>query len=172
MSVQIKVFKSKEFLEIERAFNRMAREGLRSEARRGLKKLGRETYETMKSLVPGSGRLARYIKYYVFSYRSGGPQSVRMQVKLRRPPKPYPRKIWDYIIGGTRPHPIVARRAKALHFYWDRLGREVFFKSVQHPGTKPYNFPRIALIRVREKYMDRTADGIARNVVASLEGRK
>jgi len=47
---------------------------------------------------------------------------------------PYARYVHD----GTRPHVIRARRAKALHFYWQ--GREVFVKSVNHPGTKPNPF--------------------------------
>ncbi len=35
---------------------------------------------------------------------------------------------------GSRPHAIVAKDAKALHFF---IGyKEVFAKSVQHPGTK------------------------------------
>lgn len=35
---------------------------------------------------------------------------------------------------GTRPHSIVAKDARALHFSID--GQEVFAKSVQHPGTR------------------------------------
>jgi hypothetical protein len=42
-----------------------------------------------------------------------------------------------YVINGTRPHPIVAKGG-ALKFEWK--GRTVYFKSVNHPGTKPNNF--------------------------------
>lgn len=38
---------------------------------------------------------------------------------------------------GARPHKIVARRAKALTFYWPKVGRVVSFKSVNHPGNPP-----------------------------------
>lgn len=42
---------------------------------------------------------------------------------------------------GARPHKIRARRAKALRFQWKKLGGQtVFFKSVQHPGNRPYKF--------------------------------
>ena len=34
----------------------------------------------------------------------------------------------------SRPHVIRARRAKALSFFWH--GQRVFFKSVNHPGSK------------------------------------
>lgn len=35
---------------------------------------------------------------------------------------------------GTRAHAIEARNAKALAFYWDKLGKNVMFKRVMHPG--------------------------------------
>jgi len=41
---------------------------------------------------------------------------------------------------GARPHPIVARRARFLRFYWPKVGRVVFFRRVSHPGNKPYKF--------------------------------
>jgi hypothetical protein len=41
---------------------------------------------------------------------------------------------------GTRAHPIFARRAKALRFYWNKRQGVYFFNRVQHPGqtAKPY----------------------------------
>jgi len=44
---------------------------------------------------------------------------------------------------GSRPHRITARRAEYLHFWW--RGREVFRKSVWHPGTRPRPFLRNAM---------------------------
>ena len=41
---------------------------------------------------------------------------------------------------GTKEHPIAARRAKALRFFWEKgpAGPGVyFFKRVQHPGYRP-----------------------------------
>lgn len=49
-------------------------------------------------------------------------------------------RLAKWIISGTRAHPIVARRAKALRFMWK--GKLRFFKSVWHPGTKPNDFIR------------------------------
>lgn len=50
-----------------------------------------------------------------------------------------------FVVFGTRPHRIVARRAKALRF--EVGGRIVFAKSVRHPGTRPNNFLLDALRR-------------------------
>jgi len=43
-----------------------------------------------------------------------------------------------YVERGTRPHEIVARRARALRFVW--RGSVVFFRRVLHPGTRPDPF--------------------------------
>lgn len=43
---------------------------------------------------------------------------------------------------GSRPHIIRARHAQFLHFFW--RGREVFVKSVRHPGTRSRPFLRNA----------------------------
>lgn len=42
--------------------------------------------------------------------------------------------------NGARPHVIRARNAPALSFYWPKVGRRVFFKSVNHPGQKAQPF--------------------------------
>jgi len=47
---------------------------------------------------------------------------------------------------GSRPHRIHARNAQYLHFWWH--GREVFRKSVFHPGTRARPFLRNAARRV------------------------
>jgi len=49
-------------------------------------------------------------------------------------------KYSAYVHDGTRPHIIRARRAAALHFFWPKVGREVFFRHVHHPGTRPRPF--------------------------------
>ena len=46
--------------------------------------------------------------------------------------------------GKTAPHPIVARRAPFLHFFWKRKSRWVMALSVNHPGSK---FSPIAYLR-------------------------
>lgn len=37
---------------------------------------------------------------------------------------------------GSKRHDIVARRAKLLRFYWEKVGRNVAFPRVDHPGSK------------------------------------
>lgn len=53
-----------------------------------------------------------------------------------------------FVIRGTQPHPIRARRAKALRFQPRGQSGYVFRKSVQHPGNKPNDFLQRALRQV------------------------
>lgn len=43
---------------------------------------------------------------------------------------------------GTRPHLIKAMPGGLLAFFWPAVGRMVFARSVEHPGTKPYAMMR------------------------------
>src|ERR1700722_4135938 len=57
-----------------------------------------------------------------------------------------------YVLGGTKPHPIAARNARALR-WMGRGGIGVSFaRSVSHPGTKPNPFPE-ETIGVIETYI-------------------
>lgn len=62
-----------------------------------------------------------------------------------------------YVLRGTPPHIIEARKAKALAWEGGE-GHMIFAKRVNHPGTKPNPFPRRALMpaipRLRQQYRD------------------
>lgn len=89
-----------------------------------------------------SGRLAAHIK--PSPVRFTGPYRAEGGAEIDTREVPYA----GFVRWGTRPHVIRARRAPALRFYWDKVGRVVFFKSVNHPGTKPNPFMERALSRV------------------------
>lgn len=55
---------------------------------------------------------------------------------------------------GTRPHLIKPRSPReALKFYWQKLGKTVFFRSVKHPGYKGDPWPDRAMERARPKVL-------------------
>lgn len=64
------------------------------------------------------------------------PDGVSLQTVSDRP-------YAKYVIGGTGPHLIEARTARALRF-WVEGGDIVFAKRVNHPGTAPNPFYREA----------------------------
>lgn len=46
-----------------------------------------------------------------------------------------------YMHEGTKPHTIKPRKpGGVLVFFWPKVGHVVHFKSVNHPGTRPYKF--------------------------------
>lgn len=41
-----------------------------------------------------------------------------------------------WVSKGTNAHPIVARNAKYLYFFWEKVGEWVAFTAVKHPGIR------------------------------------
>jgi hypothetical protein len=102
----------------------------RDEVRRNVNVIGREVAREARRIAPErTGRLKRNI--HARNAKFTGPLTAESEIYVRV-------RYAKFVIGGTRPHIIRARRAKALHFQMD--GRDIFAKSVQHPGTRPNNF--------------------------------
>ena len=81
------------------------------------------------TFTPRTGKLQGAQRFRVLR-RSGG----RLLFLLNDAPHANP------IDKGSKPHPIVARRAPFLHFYWAKQRRWFIGKRVNHPGNKPYKF--------------------------------
>ena len=97
----------------------------------------RQTVNLAKELVPRkTGRLANSIGESTFVQRDRVYSRVGTKVGYARP-----------IHDGSRRHTITPRRAKALAFYWERIGEHVIFMSVSHPGNENYPFLTAALYR-------------------------
>lgn len=81
-----------------------------------------------------TGNLARSTYYRI-------EQGINNQtLAIRQPAKSiYGQFYGHFVRGGTSPHTIAARFAKALHFWIGDV--EIFAKSVDHPGTtaNPYH---------------------------------
>lgn len=68
-----------------------------------------------------------------------GPSGPEMQVGVEHVPYAL------YVHEGSRPHTITARNAPLLVFYWPKVARVVYTKSVHHPGNRPHRFLTQAL---------------------------
>ena len=53
----------------------------------------------------------------------------------------------SYVRKGTAPHEIRPRFKKALAFFWEKVGENVIFARVHHPGTKANSWYDDALAR-------------------------
>lgn len=60
-----------------------------------------------------------------------------------------------FVINATKPHPIVARNARALH--WVDAGGDRFARSVRHPGTRANPFPQRAISSIQPLLIERFA---------------
>ncbi|MFF4733326.1 hypothetical protein ACFY3M_50645 [Streptomyces mirabilis] len=78
-----------------------------------------------RGLAPGS--MPQYIDWHVEEGRDGLQGVVTCD---------HPATL--FVLQGTRPHLIRARRGKVLRFEVD--GEVVFASVVRHPGTRPNNF--------------------------------
>lgn len=62
----------------------------------------------------------------------------------------FPPLVATVLERGARPHVITARNAPALSFFWDKLGRRVSFRSVNHPGFRGRSYMQSTLDESRE----------------------
>ena len=71
-----------------------------------------------------------------------------------------------FILGGTQPHVITARNAKALRWVANAgHGSAMFARSVQHPGTKPNDFPAEAMAVVTPAIMSRFTEAMQEAII-------
>jgi hypothetical protein len=107
------------------------------EVGRDIQRRGRLVVQRARSLVPvKTGALRNSISMQTGSV--GGEVSVSISASARH-------AMWVH--EGTAPHSIHGN--PLLVFYWPRVGRTVFFRHVNHPGTKAVPFLRDALDAAR-----------------------
>lgn len=63
---------------------------------------------------------------------------------------------------GTRPHEIKAVNAKALYFYWEKIGAYFIGKKVMHPGFKGLDFMNQSLLEMEPEIVDVIRDAAVR----------
>ena len=54
--------------------------------------------------------------------------------------------------GGARKHVIRPRTAKALYFYWRKVGQHVLLSKVNHPGMRGKHYLRESLIQAGRRH--------------------
>lgn len=114
--------------------------------------------EGMRANAPvRTGRYQSTIR--VAQYTGYGEKGVKLVVYGDSP-------LSSYIIKGTRAHVIQARNAKYLRWTWAD-GSIGFAQKVNHPGTKPNQFPARAWTGVADDVRARMHDW-GRNMVAEM----
>lgn len=135
-------------------------EALQGELRDMVRTEARALLEALRFYAPKkTGKFARGLGYrtderpggVTATFYAGGPHAFLLPI----------------FIHGSKAHPIVARRAQALRFFWERGPRGpgiYYYKSVWHPGTDPNPFVAQALDS-REPHFDYNLYRMARKVI-------
>lgn len=77
------------------------------------------------------------------------PQGIFGRVTTVATDEPFMLPQW--LEDGTRPHKIAARNVSALFFFWERFGKNVMFRSVNHPGFAGIHYTEVAFASMRDE---------------------
>lgn len=128
---------------------------------------GRVLVAKMKEEAPvREGVLQKSIRFQVKQRNTRGAELVVTAGNKQRPSV-----VVKTILYGSKPHPIVAKKAPYLHFFWEKKGRWVKTKSVNHPGTNPNNFMERAL-EMTKRDRSKMLNNIGRISVAKILNKK
>lgn len=64
---------------------------------------------------------------------------------------PSPALLPQWLETGTAPHEIAARNSPALAFFWDKLGMNVLFRRVSHPGFAGIHYTEQAFAEMQDE---------------------
>jgi len=124
--------------------------------------IGKVLLQAAQQEAPGE-KYPLSLKYKTFRE---GAQSVGVRIIGPQP-------LTTFIIEGTKPHAIVARRARVLAFHWEKGSRGAgmyFFPRVWHPGTKPNPFHLRAMEASQDEAMTLVKRISTRRVFTALQG--
>jgi hypothetical protein len=68
--------------------------------------------------------------------------------------------------SGAAPHVIEAKNARALAFFWPRVGKQVFFKSVNHPGFPGIHYMHDTFAEMEDEIRARLNSGMRQRLAA------
>jgi hypothetical protein len=178
MTSPFEVTSSPTFRDMEGRFTKASDELL--EARRDeLRQLGQKFVQVMRSEAP-AGKTGAFRRSIVFrTFESGDELSMRTYSA---------QPLGTWIVEGTRRHPITATNARALYFFWPKVGmftvvpKRGGFKThvsggkyivgkgyVDHPGTKANDYVSRAYYRLEDD-IDQSLKRISTRFVKVLNG--
>jgi hypothetical protein len=73
---------------------------------------------------------------------------------------PSPSMLPAWLDTGTRPHVIAARNANALYFFWEKLGKNVSFRQVNHPGFAGIQYRDAAIASMSGEIVDTISQAV------------
>ena len=81
--------------------------------------------------------------------------------------------LLDVLEFGASPHTIKPRYAQALAFFWQRMGKNLFFRQVRHPGINKSKNPFVGFIgRARRRLRKRGTkqlESLGKRIIADVQ---
>lgn len=134
---------------------------------KAIRVLGARWVEIAKEEAPAkTGKFRQTIYFHPFTKNSGDARKteVGFTTSSKQP-------LGRWIIEGTRAHIIRARNSRFLRFFWPKVDRVVFFKEVNHPGTRPNDYVGRAYVRWVED-MEKEIEAVADRYVIDVVGNR
>src|SRR6266446_1185222 len=116
------------------ALARFGKSGIPEDVRRNLRGLIPDLTRRLASRVDAnlSAGLKTRRRLQVRSAMVENSKGITGRVTISSTSEPMMLPFW--LEHGTKVHAIEARNAKALYFFWEKMGKNVAFKRVMHPG--------------------------------------
>jgi len=77
-------------------------------------------------------------------------------------PAKFPLVVSRTLESGSKPHEIVAKHSPFLYFYWEKLGKNVAFKRVHHPGFPGRSYMQSSLDEMQADIKSGLTDSVLR----------
>lgn len=116
------------------ALARFGKAGIPDDVRRNLRALIPDLTRRLASRVDAnlSAGLKTRRRLQVRSAMVENSKGITGRVTVSSTSEPMMLPFW--LEHGTKAHAIEAKNAKALYFFWERMGKNVAFRRVMHPG--------------------------------------
>lgn len=82
------------------------------------------------------------------------PTKIVGRVRVLWTGDPAKKMVPFWLERGTKPHPIVAKNARNLYFYWEKIGAFFIGPKVMHPGFKGLEYMQAALLQMEPEIVD------------------
>lgn len=79
----------------------------------------------------------------------------------------FPNVVAHTLESGSKPHDIVVKNAKSLFFFWERMGKNVAFMRVHHPGFAGRSYMQSSLEELKADLIA----GMRKAVVGGMTSR-
>lgn len=76
----------------------------------------------------------------------------------------FPNVVAHTLESGSRAHEIVAKNASALFFFWGKLGKNVAFRRVHHPGFSGRSYMESSLNELRGQFVAELRESMAKSM--------